>query len=302
LTLFVVSVLVFVGTEILPGDVATAVLGNFATPEAVEAIRRDLGLYDPALTRYWNWLHGIAHGDLGKSLANGRPVIDQLIFRLQNTLFLASIAAGVAIPLSIGLGIVAAIKRNGVFDRIINMTSLTAISLPQFFIGYILILVFAVKLGWFPSLSSVAPEMKFGHRLYIITLPAVTLALATLAHVMRMTRASILGVMSHPFIEMAILKGISRWRIVVQHALPNALGPIINVIALNLAWLIVGVIVVEVVFVYPGVGQLMVDAVSKRDVPVVQACALFFAATYVFLNIVADLLAIMSNPLLRAPK
>jgi peptide/nickel transport system permease protein len=302
LTLLVVSALIFAGTEILPGDVATAILGDVATPSAIEAIRRELGLDQHVVIRYWHWLSGFATGDLGNSLANGRSVSSQLSFRLENTLFLGLVAASVAVPLAVGLGIAAAINRNEMFDRLINVVTLSAISLPQFFVGYVLILLIAVKLGWFPSLAAVAPGMSVGQRLYITALPAATLTLGTLAHMMRMTRASIIGVMSHPYIEMAFLKGIPRWRIVVQHALPNALGPIINVIALNLAWLIVGVIVVEVVFVYPGIGQLMVDAVSVRDVPVVQACGLIFAATYVFLNMLADLLAIISNPRLRVPK
>ena len=302
LTLLAVSVLVFAGTEILPGDVATAILGQSATPESVAALRHALGLNDPAILRYWHWLANFLHGDLGTSLANGRPIVEQVGFRLKNTLFLASVAAAVAVPLSVGLGILAAINQNGAFDRIVNVASLSAISLPEFFIGYVLILLVAVQLGWFPSLSAISPEIGLGERLYDIALPAATLTLVVLAHMMRMTRAAIIGVMSHPFIEMAFLKGLARWRIIVEHALPNALAPIINVVAINLAYLVVGVIVVEVVFVYPGIGQLMVDAVSKRDVPVVQACGLIFAGTYVGLNLLADLLAIVTNPLLRVPK
>ncbi|MBV9524053.1 MAG: ABC transporter permease [Alphaproteobacteria bacterium] len=302
LTLLAVSVLVFAGTEILPGDVATAILGQSATPESVAALRHSLGLNDPAILRYWHWLANFLHGDLGTSLANGRPIVEQVGFRLKNTLFLASVAAAVAVPLSVGLGILAAINQNGAFDRIVNVASLSAISLPEFFIGYVLILLVAVQLGWFPSLSAISPEIGLGERLYDIALPAATLTLVVLAHMMRMTRAAIIGVMSHPFIEMAFLKGLARWRIIVEHALPNALAPIINVVAINLAYLVVGVIVVEVVFVYPGIGQLMVDAVSKRDVPVVQACGLIFAGTYVGLNLLADLLAIVTNPLLRVPK
>jgi peptide/nickel transport system permease protein len=302
LTLLAVSVLVFAGTEILPGDVATAILGQSATPEAVEAIRRSLGLNDPAILRYWHWLTGFVQGDLGTSLANGRPIAEQIGFRLRNTFLLAAVAASIAVPLAIVLGILSAVSPNSVFDRIVSVVSLGAISVPDFFIAYLLILIFAIELAWLPSLSAVSPALGLGARLHAIALPSVTLTLIVLAHMMRMTRASIIGVMSQPFIEMAFLKGIARWRIVVQHALPNALAPIINVVAINLAYLVVGVIVVEVVFVYPGIGQLMVDAVSNRDIPVVQACALIFAATYVGLNMAADLLAILTNPLLRAPK
>ena len=300
LMLLAVSVLIFAGTEILPGDVATAILGQEATPEALEAIRRSLNLYDPPVQRYWDWLLGAMQGDLGNSLSNGRSVAQQLSFRLANTFFLAGVAASVAIPVALILGIFSAINQNNAFDRIVNMTSLAAISLPEFFIGYILILFFAVKLGWFPSLSLFSAKMDLADRLHSIALPATALTIAAIAHTLRLSRATIITVMSHPFIEMAFLKGLPRWRIVVQHALPNALGPIASVVALSLAWLIVGVVVVEVVFVYPGIGQLMVDAVAQRDVPVVQACGLVFATTYIGLNLIADIVAIVANPRLRA--
>lgn len=302
LTLLAVSVLIFVGTEILPGDVATAILGRSATPETVEAIRASLGLHDPAPVRYGRWLSGFVRGDLGTSLASRRPVADQLGFRLRNTLFLAVLAAGVSVPLAIGLGLVTAMTENRLFDRAVNAATLALISVPEFFIGYVLILVVAVQLGWLPSLSAISSEMTFGQRLQITALPAATLSMGVVAHMLRMTRAAVLAVMASPFIEMAVLKGLATWRIVVQHALPNALAPIANVVAFNLAYLVVGVVVVEVVFVYPGMGQLMVDAVSLRDVPVVQACGLIFAGTYVGLNLVADVAAIVSNPRLRHPR
>lgn len=302
LTLFAVSALVFVGTELLPGDVASAILGQSATPEAVAAIRRSLGLNDPLLQRYVHWLLGALHGDFGTSFANGRPVMDQVGFRFLNTIFLAGVTAAVAVPLSIILGIVAAINQKGWFNHLVNVFSLGAISMPDFFVAYVLVLFVSVQLGWLPSLASVSSDMGLVERLRAIALPVATLTFAVMAHMLRMTRATILSVMSQPFIEMAFLKGLPRWRIVVDHALPNALGPIINVVAINLAYLIVGVVVVETVFVYPGIGQLMVDAVSKRDVPVVQVCGLIFGATYVGLNILADVLAILSNPRLKAPK
>jgi len=302
LMLFLVSVLIFAGTEILPGDVASAILGQEATPEALEAIRTSLHLHDPAIVRYWRWLSAFLEGDLGKSLASGQPVVDQIIFRLKNTLFLGSLTACLAVPLALVFGVVAAIYQNRPFDRVITVISLSFISFPEFFIGYMLILVFAVHLGWFPSLSMVSPRMDLLTRVYAVALPVVTLTLAVVAHMLRMTRTSIIGVMSHPYIEMAFLNGASMARVVVQHALPNAIGPIVSVIALNLAYLVVGVIVVEVVFVYPGIGQLMVDAVSKRDVPVVQACSLVFAVIYIGLNLVADVVGVVADPRLRAPK
>ena len=302
LTLLGVSALIFAGTEILPGDVATAILGQSATPETVEAIRKSLGLHDPAILRYVRWLTSFLAGDLGTSLPNGREIATEIAPRLAATFFLAGYASLIAVPLSVGFGIVAAIRQNGWFDRLINLVTLTTISMPEFFIGYILIILVAVQLGWLPSLATLNDDMGLGERLYTAALPAITLVLVVMAHMLRMTRAAVISAMSSPYVEMAILKGLRRWRIVVQHALPNALAPIINVIALNLAYLVVGVIVVEVVFVYPGMGQLMVDSVSKRDVPVVQACALIFAATFVGLNMVADLLAIVSNPRLRHPR
>jgi len=302
LMLFLVSALIFAGTEILPGDVASAVLGNEATPEALEAMRVSLHLYDPAIARYGRWLGSFLHGDLGNSLVSGQPAADQIIFRLKNTLFLGSLTACVAVPLALIFGILAAIYQNRAFDRIVSIVTLSFISFPEFFIGYVLILIFAVYLGWFPSLSTVSAEIALPARIYAVVLPVVTLTFTVLAHMLRMTRTSIIAVMSQPYIEMAFLNGASAARVVVQHALPNAIAPIVNVIALNLAYLVVGVIVVEVVFVYPGIGQLMVDAVSKRDVPVVQACALLFATIYIGLNLFADVVGVLADPRLRAPK
>jgi len=302
LMLFLVSALIFAGTEILPGDVASAVLGNEATPEALEAIRVSLNLHDPAIVRYWRWLGSFLQADLGNSLVNGRPVAEQIIFRLKNTLFLGSLTACVAVPLALIFGILAAIHQNKAFDRIVTIVTLIFISFPEFFIGYVLILTFAVYLGWFPSLSMVSAEIALPARIYVVVLPVITLTFTVLAHMVRMTRTSIIAVMSQPYIEMAFLNGASAARVVVQHALPNAIAPIVNVIALNLAYLVVGVIVVEVVFVYPGIGQLMVDAVSRRDVPVVQACALLFATIYIGLNLFADVVGVLADPRLRAPK
>ena len=301
-TLWVVSVMIFAGTEILPGDVATAILGQSRTPEAVAAIRESLGLNRPAYVRYVDWLTNFVEGDIGKSLANQRDIAPEIRERLSNTLFLAAVAAAVAVPLAIILGLIAAIWQNSLLERLLNLFTLATISLPEFFIGYILIIVFAVKLAWFPSLAMLSSGMSLWQQLYAVTLPAATLVLVVLAHMMRQTRAAVYSVLSSPFIEMAFLKGISKWRIVLEHALPNALAPIINVVALNLAYLIVGVVVVEVVFVYPGMGQLMVDSVSKRDVPVVQTCGLIFALAYVGLNLTADILGILSNPRLRQPR
>jgi peptide/nickel transport system permease protein len=298
-TLLVVSVLIFAGTELLPGDLAQAILGQSATPEALASIRAELGLERPAPVRYLEWLGGLVHGDLGTSLSNRQPIAAMIAGRLGNTLFLAGMAALVAVPIAVTLGIVAARFRETWLDKGISIVTLAAISMPEFFIGYLLIFIFAVKLMVAPSLASIYPGMPIGAKLAAIVLPVATLALVVIAHMMRMTRASIINVMSSPYIEMAELKGLSRSRITVRHALPNALSPIINVVVLNLAYLVVGVVVVEVVFVYPGMGQLMVDHVAKRDVPVVQACGIIFAATYILLNLTADVLSILANPRLR---
>lgn len=299
LSLFAVSVLIFAATEILPGDVASAVLGQGATPETLEAFRRELGLDRPATVRYFEWFFNAIQGDFGQALTNKREILPELMKKFKNTLFLAGVAALIAVPLSVGLGIIAAINEGKWQDRWSNIVSLATISVPEFFIAYILILVFAVQLRWFPSLSTVFDGMSTGEKLFKIALPALTLTLLVAAHMLRMTRSSVLAIMSQPYIEMAFLKGLPRSRVIMKHALPNAAAPIISVIALNLAYLIVGVVVIEVVFVYPGVGQYMVDGVTKRDLPVVQACGLIFAATFIILNTVADILAILANPRLR---
>ncbi len=298
-TLFAVSVLIFVCTQILPGDVASAVLGQGATPETLAAFRRELGLDQPAYLRYFSWLWGAIQGDLGVSMTNQRVIIDELLPRLYNTLFLAGYAALIAIPLSVGLGILAAINEGKLVDKASNILTLITISIPEFFIAYLMIILFVVNLGWFPSLATVYPGITFGERVYITTLPAVALTMLVAAHMLRMTRSSVLSVMSSPYIEMAFLKGAKRSRVISRHALPNAAAPIITVIALNLAYLVVGVVVLEAVFVYPGIGQLMVDAVSKRDVPVIQACGLVFAMVFVVLNTLADVAIILVNPRLR---
>ncbi|RMF33276.1 MAG: ABC transporter permease [Alphaproteobacteria bacterium] len=302
ITLFVVSLIIFLAVNLLPGDFAQEILGQGATEEAVAAIRRELGLDQPMVQRYLSWLGGALQGDFGTSFGNKRPVAELLGQRFLNTLFLAGVAAAIAVPLAVGLGVLAALYRNSVFDRVANVATLTSISSPEFFLAYILILFLAVVNPVFDSLSNVSPDLDFWTRLQRTMLPALTLTLVVTAHMMRMTRAAIINLLASPYIEMARLKGVSPARVIVHHALPNALAPIINVIALNLAYLITGVVVVEVVFVYPGVGQLFVDSVKIRDIPIVQACCLIFAATYILLNLTADVLSILSNPRLRHPK
>jgi peptide/nickel transport system permease protein len=302
LSLFAVSLIIFLAVSLLPGDIAEAMLGQSATPETVAAFRAQLGLELPPLTRYGHWIGNLLQGDLGVSLANQRPIAELIGARLGNTLNLAALAALVSVPLALLLGMLAALYRNTWFDRLLNTSALSAVSFPEFFVAYILILVFAVKLNWFPSISNLAPDASFLAVLERSVLPVATLSLVVIAQMMRMTRASLINLLASPYIEMARLKGISQSRIIFRHALPNALAPIVNVVALNLAYLVVGVVVVEVVFIYPGLGQLLVDSVAKRDIPVVQACSLIFAATYILLNTTADVLSIASNPRLMHPK
>jgi peptide/nickel transport system permease protein len=299
LALLAISALLFFATTMLPGDVAAALLGQQATPESLLRLRQTLGLDQPAWQRYLHWLVALLHGDFGTSLASGRPIVTEVLPRLGNTLVLASLAAAIAVPLSVGLGLMCAVREGGVLDRIVSTLCVVTISVPEFFLGYVLIGVFAVQLGWLPSLAVINPGMSLGARLAAVTLPACTLVLVVLAHMLRMTRASLLSVMSAPYIEMAYLKGLKRSTVILRHALPNAAAPIIAVVTLNLGYLVVGVVVVEVVFVYPGAGQLLVDAVTKRDLPLVQACGLIFAAIYVALNVAADMIALLANPRLR---
>ncbi len=302
LTLLVVSVLIFFAVELLPGDTAEAILGQSATPETVAALRTQLGLDQPAVLRYFSWLFHAVTGDFGVSAVSGDPVLQIIGARFVNTLFLASYAAVIAVPVAITLGVIVALLRNSIFDRVANVLTLTSISSPEFFLGYILILFFAVKIPMFPAIASLSHDMTFFELLNRTFLPALTLVLVVTAHMMRMTRAAIINLLASPYIEMARLKGVPPWKVVVMHALPNAWAPIINVVALNLAYLITGVVLVEVVFVYPGIGQALVDAVSKRDFPVVQAASLIFAATFILLNLMADVGAILTNPRLRHPK
>jgi peptide/nickel transport system permease protein len=291
----------------LPGGFAEAILGQGATPETVAAFNKQIGLDRPAPVRYVEWIWNILHGNFGYSYAGmggsiKRSVSDLIAPRLYNTFFLAIMTAIIAVPLSLFLGIMAALYRNSWYDRTVNAVTLTTIATPEFFIAYLLMFFLAIKAKWFPTLSTVSESTTLLEHLWRAGLPAITLTLVIVAHMMRMTRAALINLLASPYMEMAQLKGTPRREAIIKHALPNAWAPIATVIAFNLAYLVVGVVVVEVVFVYPGIGQLMVDAVSSRDMPVVQACALIFAATYILLNLSADVVSIITNPRLLHPK
>ena len=300
-TLWLVSVLVFVGTEFLPGDVVEAVLGQSATPDTVEALRRDLGLNAPAPQRYLDWLLGFVNGDLGKSLATGVPIAQLISERLVNTLMLGGAAAALVVPVAVGLGVLSAMYPDSLLDRAISLGSLFLVSMPEFLLGSILVVVFSVNLKWFPAVAYVTEYRSVGHFLATTTLPLLTLSGVLLAQMIRMTRASILNIMGSAYIEMAVLKGTRRWKIVVRHALVNAIGPIGNVVALNVAFMVSGIVIVETIFGYPGLAKLTVDAVATRDFPLVQSCALIFCSAYIVFMLLADVLAILSNPRLRHP-
>jgi peptide/nickel transport system permease protein len=300
--LLIVSVLVFAGTEILPGDVATAILGQSATPELVALIRERLGLDDPAYLRYLHWLGGLVTGNLGTSLVNGVDLGGEVGVRLFNTFFLALLTASIAVPLSIVLGLLSALKPNGALDRTISTVTLALISLPEFLTAIILVTLFAVTWKFFPAIVNIRSDDGIIDIMRALVLPVATLVFAVLAHMVRMTRTVVLNVLTSPPIEMALLKGVPRWRILIVHALPNALAPIVNVIALNLAYLIAGIVVVETLFNVLGLGRFTVESVQNRDIPAVQVCAMIFCTVYVLLNLLADVISIIANPRLRHPK
>ena len=299
---FFVSVFIFVVTQILPGDAAQIRLGQFATPEALRAIRIELGLDKPLLNQYLSWAIKILTGDLGISSAGSATVSSLIAGRIGNTVFMTVAVTCIAVPLSIFLGLTSAIHAGGKLDRVITSTSLGFIALPDFMIGIVLILIFAVQFDLVPAVSYLGADADFWDKLYALCLPIVTLVVVVSAQMIRMIRAGILNVMSLPYIEMAILKGVPKRRIILRHALPNAIGPVVNVIALNLAYLVSGVVVVETIFSYPGLAKLMVDGVQSRDMALVQACSMIFCTTYIVLILIADVASFISNPRLRNPK
>lgn len=302
LTMLAVSLLIFVGVQLLPGNAATAILGQTATPDAIRELNLQLGLDKPAASRYLGWLLGLLHGDFGLSYTSRTAIAGPLFSRLGNTLFLAGCTAVIAVPLALLIGFLAVRFQGGFIDNLLNGLSRTAVSLPEFFSGYLLIFIFSITLGWAPSNSALTPGMGLTDKLAAISLPCITLVLAIVGHMSNMTRAALIATQNAAWVDTALLKGLSPGRILWRHVLPNALGPVINVVAINLAYLMVGVVIVENVFVYPGLGQYMVDSISKRDLPVMQDCALLLAGVYVLLNLLADVLSLLANPRLRHQK
>ena len=299
LLLLVISLLVFLGTELLPGSVAEIVLGQGATPEAVAGLSAAMHLDQPAVLRYVLWLGGLVSGHLGHSLVSGDSVASLIASRLPNSLLLAGLTALVSVPIALALGITAAIWRGTLYDRVINVITVASVSIPEFLVATIAVLVFAVRLHWLPALANLGAADSISGLFRVFALPVMTLAFAIVAQMARMTRAALVNTLESSYVEMAVLKGARPVRVVLRHALPNATGPIANAIALSLSFLLGGIIIVETIFDYPGLARLMVDAVSTRDMPLIQACAMLFCAFYLLLVLIADIAAIVSNPRLR---
>jgi peptide/nickel transport system permease protein len=299
-TLWITSVIIFAATQALPGDAARSILGRSATPESLATLREQLGLNKPILTQYWDWITGIFAGDLGTSLANSLPVTDVVGERLVYTLFLMLIAGAISVPLGIALGAISALKRDSAFDQSTSVATLGLAALPEFVVGITLAVIFSTTVFHIlPSVIVTDPGSRPWQYPKELILPVITLIIAVVPYTCRIMRASTVEILESDFVEMARLKGLSERRVLWRHAVPNALAPTFQITALNLAYLAGGIVVVEAVFNYPGIGLLLVESVRARDMPTVQAIALFIAALYVVLNLLADVATILVSPRLR---
>jgi peptide/nickel transport system permease protein len=299
LVLLVVSVLIFAIVQLLPGDVAVMILGTSATDQDLVALRTKLGLDRPPLVRYADWISGAVRGDWGTSLLYQVPVRPLIFERLRQSALLAGVALVVAVPLSIGLGVLSALRRHRWLDQLIGLVTLVAVSLPEFISGTVLILVLAFRFPVFPPSSLIDPRASLAAIAPSLVLPTLTLVLALLAHMTRMTRASMIEALDTPFVRAARLRGLRPRRVVIRHALRNALLPTVGIVAINVGFLLGGIVVVETVFAYPGLGRLMVDSVNHRDVPVIQMAALMIALTYALANLAADVVYAWLDPRIR---
>lgn len=300
LTLLAMSAIVFAATQVLPGDTASAILGKSATPERLAAMRQHLGLDEPILAQYWNWASGVVTGDLGTSLTASEPVSELLAGRFNNSIALVLLASVFSIPTSLLLGSYAGARRDSMFDHASSIIGVVVASLPEFVIGILLIFLLATgPLHVLPPVSQVDDDRSIWVQLDQLLLPALVLAAAIIPYVMRILRSSVIEVNESEYVQLARLKGLSERRVLFRHVLPNALVPTIQVIALCLAWLAGGIVVVEYLFNFPGIGGSLVDAVQNRDIPVVQAIVLIVTAFYLLCNLVADILTILISPKLR---
>ena len=298
-TVAIVSAIIFLGVELLPGDACTAFLERDAKGQMLETCREDFGLDRPALTRYFEWAGNALQGDLGMSASGRKSIVELVGHRMKNSLLLAAVSLSVGVPVAIFLGVITGLWRDKPIDLVFSTVAILAMTIPEFVSATVLILIFSVWLGWLPGIvvtSASAPASAFFPE---ILLPVLVLAMVMMAHILRMVRSSVIEVMAGDYIQMATLKGVPYWRIVFAHALPNALLPAINVVALTIAWLLGGVVVIEVVLNNPGLGRMMIDVISDRDLPVVQAIALIVASVYVGFNLTADILTMVANPRLR---
>lgn len=301
-TLFIISIIIFIGVEALPGDAATAYLGQSATPESLSALREEFGLNIPAYQRYFNWLGDMLRGDLGDSMARRKPVSEIIGNQFRNTVVLAVAAAVVGIPLAIVLGVFTGLTRDRWPDVLVSMLAIIGMTLPGFVTATVLIYVFAIRLEMFPAIALVATDAPISEILPNIILPIITLTFIMVAHILRLVRTNMIDVMVSNYVQMARLKGVPALKIVFQHALPNAMLPSINVIALTIAWLLGGVAIIETVFNYPGIGKLLINAIGDRDLALVQGIAIILASIYIGVNLIADLLALVLNPRLRTSR
>ena len=300
ISLFIVSLITFVGVEVLPGDACTTYLEREAYGAALEACYKRLGLDIPAYERYVNWAVGVIQGDFGYSLSGEMKINDVLGPRVKNSLVLASASILIGIPIALLLGIITALWRDKLPDIIISTFTIFSMTIPEFISATLLILIVAIWLEWLPGIVIVPTGASISELLPNIILPVIAISMIMTAHMARMVRSSVIQVMSSDYVQMAILKGVPYWKMVFKHVLPNALLPAINVVALTIAWLLGGVVVTEVVFNYPGLGRLVIESISNRDLPVVQALAIILASIYVVINLIADLLTLMLNPRLKS--
>ena len=299
ITLFIISLLIFVGIEALPGDAATAYLGQSATEESLKALRDEFGLNAPAHQRYLTWLGNFLHGDLGESMARRKPVSEVIGNQFRNTVVLAVAASIFGIPLAIVLGVITGLTRDKWPDFLLSFLAILGMTLPGFVTATVLVYLFSIRVEWFPAISMVPSDASVSEILPTIVLPIITLTFVMTAHILRLVRTSMIDVLAGDYVQMARLKGVPLVRVIFLHALPNAMLPTINVIALTIAWLLGGVAIIETVFNFPGIGKLMINAIGDQDLALVQAIAMILAGIYVGVNLIADLLTLFLNPRLR---
>lgn len=299
LTMLLASIIIFAATQLLPGDVAQVVLGQFATPEAVANLREDLGLNRPVSVQYADWLTNFVSGDWGDSMVSHQPVRPMIMSRLRNSSMLAALALLFYVPLGILLGIIAALNREKLLDQVIAGISMAFVGLPEFVSGLLLISIFALGLAVLPANSSIDPDSTFKSAFRFLVLPAITVSLTSLGYVARMTRASTIDVLRTDYVRAADLKGLPRSQVLLKHVLRNSLLPTVTVVALGIGWLIGGLIVTETVFGYPGLGRLLIYGIQRRDLVLIQACSMVIVAIYSISNLVADLLYGVLNPRIR---